>query len=75
MRRCPSPWHASHRPPFTLKLKRPGLIAALARFRQHGEKLANGRENARVRGGIRARRASDGRLVDLNYLINVLDAQ
>ena len=25
MRFIPSPWHASHRPPFTLKLKRPGL--------------------------------------------------
>ncbi len=25
MRVIPSPWQASHRPPFTLKLNRPGL--------------------------------------------------
>src|SRR6185437_2872980 len=52
----------------------PGLISALAGFRQHGEKLANGAENAGVSGGIGARGAADGGLVNLNYLINVLDA-
>ena len=52
-----------------------GAVAALARFGEHGEKLADGRENARVGGGIRTRRAADGRLVDLDDLVNVLDAQ
>ena len=74
MRRRPSPWHASQRPPFTLKLNRARPVAPLARFRQHRVKLANGRKNTRVRCGIRTWRASDRRLIDLNHLINVLDA-
>ena len=37
-------------------------------------KFADRREDAGVRGGIRARRAADGRLVDLHDLVNVLDS-
>ena len=75
MRRRPSPWHASQRPPFTLKLKRPGLYP---RSRDSGSmrvEFANRRKHARVRRGIRARRAPDRRLIDLNHLVDVLDAR
>ena len=74
MRRRPSPWQASQRPPFTLKLKRPGPVAALARFGQHGEQLADGSEDAGVGGRIRTRRAADGRLIDLDDLVDLLGA-
>ena len=74
MRRRPSPWQASQRPPFTLKLKRPGLVAALARFGQHGEEFADRREDAGVGRGIRARRAADGRLIDLDHFVDLLGA-
>ena len=57
-----------------MKLKRPGLVAALARFGQHGEEFADRREDARVGRGIRARRAPDGRLVDLDHFVNLLGA-
>src|SRR6202020_992406 len=43
-----------------------GLVATLARFRKHGKKIADGRENARIGGGIRTRSSADGRLVDLD---------
>ena len=51
-----------------------GLVAALARFRQHGVEIADGREDAGVGGGIGARRAADGRLIDLDYFVDVLQA-
>ena len=51
-----------------------GLVAALARFRQHGVEIADGREEAGVGGGIRARRAADGGLIDLDHFIDVLEA-
>ena len=51
-----------------------GLVAALARFRQHGVEIANGREQPGVGGGIRARRAADGRLIDSITLSMMLDA-
>src|SRR5260370_12167807 len=41
-----------------------GAVAALARFGEHGKKLANGREDACVGGGIGARCAADGGLLD-----------
>src|ERR1700689_498500 len=37
-----------------------GLVAALARFRQHGEDVADRRKDSRISGRIRARRAADG---------------
>ena len=51
-----------------------GAVAALARFREHGEEISNGRENAGVRGGIRPRRAADGRLIDFDDFVDVLGA-
>ena len=59
---------------FHIEAETAGLVAALARFGQHGVELANGRENTGVGGGIRARRAADGRLIDLHDFIDVLDA-
>jgi hypothetical protein len=65
----PSPWQASQRPPATLKLKRPGAVAALARRRHLGKQLADGREQAGVGGRVAARRAADRALVDVDDLV------
>src|ERR1700719_3729038 len=46
------------------------LVAALARFGQHGEEFADRREDARVRRGIRAWRAANGRLIDLDHFVD-----
>ena len=48
-------------------------VAADLRVRQLGEQLANGREQPRVRGRIRARRAADRALVDVDDLVDVLE--
>ncbi len=50
------------------------LVAALARFGQHGEEFADGREDAGIGGGIGARRAPDGRLIDLDDFVDVARA-
>src|SRR6266446_10367371 len=52
-----------------------GAVAAFARFRKHGEEIADGRENARVGGGIRARRAADGSLIDLDDFVDLVGAE
>src|SRR5919201_3583238 len=49
-------------------------VAAEARLRHGGEELAYRREEAGVRRGVRARRSPDRRLVDLDDLVDVLDA-
>ena len=49
-------------------------IASFARFRKHRVEFADRSEHAGVGGGIRARRASDGRLIDLNDFVDVLDS-
>ncbi len=51
-----------------------GLVAALARLGQHGEQVADGREDLRVGGRVGARRAADGRLVDADDLVDLLGA-
>ena len=53
----------------------PRPVAANLRFGQLGEQLANRREQARVRRGIRARRATDRTLVDVDDLVDVLEAR
>src|ERR1700676_2608613 len=60
---------------FHVKTKTSGFIAALARFGKHGKKIADGRENPGVGGGIRTRSSADGRLIDLNYLVDLLRAK
>ena len=51
-----------------------GLVAALARLGQHGEEIADGREDLRVGGRVGARGAADGRLVDADDLVDLLGA-
>src|SRR5208283_496335 len=62
-------------PAFHVEAEAPGTVTPLARFRQHGEKFADGREDAGVGGGIRARRAANGRLIDLDDFVDVLNAK
>ncbi len=69
----PRPSHASQRPPETLKLKRPGLKPAHLRFGQLGEQIADQVEQFDVRGRVRARRAADRRLVDVDRLVEMLE--
>ena len=51
-----------------------GLVAAQARFRHGGEELADWREQAGVGRRVRARRAADRRLVDVDHLVEVAEA-
>ena len=51
----------------------PRPVAADLRFRQLGEQLADRREQPRVRRRIRARRATDRALVDVDDLVDVLE--
>src|ERR1700738_1034770 len=51
-----------------------GTVDAFARFGKHGEKLANGREDAGVRSVIRTRSAANGSLVDLDDLVDLIGA-
>ena len=73
MRMMPSPWHASQRPPLTLKLKRPGFVAAYLGVGQCGEKVTDVGEQVGVGRRIRAGCAADGRLVDVDHLVQVFD--
>src|SRR5437016_13674423 len=50
-----------------VKAEAAGPVAAFARFRKHGKEIADGREDAGVGGGIRAWRAADRSLIDLDY--------
>jgi len=50
------------------------LVAALAGLGQHGEKVADGREDLSVSGRVGARRAADGRLIDADNLVNLFGA-
>src|SRR5713226_7909776 len=59
---------------FDVEAETAGTVATFARFREHGEKLANRGENAGVGGGIGARGAADGSLVDLDDFVDLLGA-
>src|SRR3982074_1326112 len=59
---------------FYVEAEETGAVAALARLREHGEKLANGREDAGVGGGIRTRSAANWGLVDLNDFVDLIGA-
>src|SRR5690606_39458640 len=48
-------------------------VAAGARFLGRGEELADRREEARVRRRIRARRAADRALADVDHAVDVLE--
>src|SRR4029453_1972496 len=49
-----------------------GLVAADASLRHLAEQLADVVEHPRVRRRVRARRASDRRLVDVDHLVDLL---
>ena len=51
-----------------------GLVAARLGFGQAGEQFADRREGARIGGRVGARRAADRRLVDVDDLVEMLDA-
>ena len=51
-----------------------GLVAALARLGEHGEEVADGGEDAGVGGGVGARGAADGGLVDLDDFVELVGA-
>ena len=50
----------------------PGLVAARLGFGQAGEPFADRRERAGIGRGVRARRAADRRLVDVDDLVDML---
>ncbi len=50
----------------------PRLVAAHARFGGSGKKVADKIEQPRIGAGIGAGRATDGRLVDVDHLIDML---
>ncbi len=52
----------------------PGLVAVGARLGRLGEDVADGVERLGVGGGVRARRAPDRFLVDVDHLVELLDA-
>ena len=49
------------------------FVAALARLGKHGKEVADGGEDAGVGGGIGAGGASNGRLIDLDDLVELVD--
>ncbi len=53
----------------------PGRVATHPRFGDGGEELAHGREGAGVGGRVGARRAADGRLVDVDDLVDVVQSE
>src|SRR6266849_9117370 len=59
---------------FDVEAEAAGTVAALARFGEHGEQLANGGENAGVGGRVGARSAADGSLVDLDDFVDLIAA-
>src|SRR6266852_228678 len=52
-----------------------GAVTAFARFRKHGEEIADRREHAGVSGGIRPRGAANGGLIDLDDFVDLLGAE
>src|SRR3569623_217541 len=69
----PSPSQATKRQPLTLKLKRPGPTER-ARVLRTGEQFAERREQTGVGGWIGARRAADRALIDVDDLVELLEA-
>src|SRR5882762_1065726 len=59
---------------FYVEAEAAGAVAAFAGFGEHGEKLADGGEDAGVSGGIGARGAADGCLVDLDNFVDLIGA-
>src|SRR5260370_10500299 len=60
---------------FDIETEAAGAVPALARFRQHGEEIADRRENSSIGGGIGPRRAADWRLIDFDDFVNLVSAE
>ena len=60
-------------PALHVEREAPRHIAARLRLRQRREELADGRERARVGGGVAARSPPDRRLVDVYHLVDVVE--
>ena len=61
-------------PAFDVEREAPRLVAADACLRHLGKGLADLREYAGVRGRVGARRSPDRRLIDVDHLVQVLQA-
>src|SRR5216684_1185922 len=59
---------------FDVETEAARAVPAFARFRQHGKKIADRRENSGVGGGIGPRRAADWRLIDFDDFVNLVSA-
>src|SRR6266851_6713448 len=59
---------------FDVETEAARAVAALARFGEHGEQVADRRENSSVSGGIGPRRAADWRLIDFDDFVNLVSA-
>src|SRR6266568_353294 len=59
-------------PPLDIKGEAAGLIAAYLRFRHLRKQFPNTGEGSSIGGGIRARSSPNGRLIDIDYLVQVL---
>jgi hypothetical protein len=69
----PSPEQFSQRPPFTLKLKAPRLVAPHFCFRGFGKKCANLVKNAGVGGRVGPGGAPDRGLVNVHNFVESVD--
>ncbi len=54
--------------------KTPSLVAAFAGSGEHRKQITNGSEDAGVRGGVGSRRSTDGRLVDANGFVELIES-
>src|SRR5258708_4828412 len=59
---------------FYVEAEAAGAVAAFARFGKHRKKLADGREDSRIRGGIRTGGAAHWRLVQFDDLVDLIGA-
>ncbi len=73
MRMMPSPRQASQRPPLTLKENRPGLYPRSFDSGRLANKRSDGRKQVGVGGRVRAGRATDGRLIDIDDFIQIFE--
>ena len=58
-----------------VKRKASGFVAACSSFGSGGEQLSNASESSGIRRRIRSRSAPNGRLIDIHYFIDMLNAQ
>jgi len=60
---------------FDVEAEAAGAVAAFARLWKHGEEFADRSEDASVGGGIGARRAADGGLIDLDDFVDLVGTE